>query len=144
VSAKKKGTEASRLSQELLEKGSKLYLATVDGKRSDDFVIVLSKWADPVRFALDDSEREGLNLVAKTGDLTPQQRGDLIRRVHATMVAGWGGPGFEGIEFTPENLKAWIQANPQHAEAIDARSAADRFFTEASASSSSGSATNDD
>jgi hypothetical protein len=136
--------EASSLDQELLDSGSKLYLKTIDGKDSDDYVVVLSKWNDAVRFELDDNERAGLQLVARQGSMSHRERGDLIRRIHVSMVAGWGGPGFKGKEFTPENVEAWIRANPQHAEAIDDRSSSDRFFTKASTSSSSGSGTSDD
>jgi len=141
MTTKNQGTEASKLDRELLEKGSKLTLKTVDGKDSDDWVVVLSKWADPVRFELDDSEREGLQLMAREGKISAKDRGDLIRRCHVRMVAGWGGPGFENLEFNQENVEAWIRDNPQHAEAIDARSGADRFFTCASVASSTGSAT---
>jgi len=141
MTAKDKGKEASKLDRELLEKGSKLTLKTVDGKDSDDWVVVFSRWADSVRFELDDTEREGLQLMARTGKISAKDRGDLIRRCHVRMVAGWGGPGFDDLEFTQDNVEAWIRDNPQHAEAIDARSGADRFFTYASSSSSTGSAT---
>jgi hypothetical protein len=152
--AGKKRREATQLSQELLDSGSKLYLVGDDGKPSNDFVVVLSKWNDAVRFELDDTEREGLQLLAKEGVMPHQVRGDLIRRVHCQMVASWGGTTtswealggktFDQAEFNQENVKTWIRANPQHAEAIDDRSATDRFFTKASTSSSSGSGTSDD
>ena len=112
MTAKVNGKEASRLNRELLEKGSKLYLKTVDGKDSDDWVVVLSRWADPVRFELDDTEREGLRIMALEGKISAATRGELIRRCHVRMVAGWGGPGFDDLEFNQDNVEAWIFDNP--------------------------------
>jgi hypothetical protein len=134
---------ASWFDRKLLDKGSKLYLKTVDGKDSGDWVRVLSRWSDPVRFELDDTEREGLRIVAREGDLPTEKRAELLRRCHLKMIVGWGGPGFDGIEFTEENVDAWLRDNPQHAEAVDNRSGADRFFTKARSGSSSGSDTSD-
>jgi hypothetical protein len=139
-----KGREASQLDPELLERGSKLYLKAADGQDSDDWVLVFSRWADPVRFTLDDTQRRGSREMAAKGKISHQLRGQLIREVHAAMIADWGGPSFEKKKPTQEEKIAWLKLNPQHGEAIDDRCSADRFFMKASDSSSSGSETKSD
>jgi hypothetical protein len=130
-----------RLDPERLASGSKLYLLDEYGRKTDDWVVVLSRWADPVRFTLDDTEREGTKALATTGELSHELRGQLIRRVHASMILDWGGPTFgDGWpeEPTDENKIAWIKDNPNHADQIDTRSSSDRFFMMPSGGSSTG------
>lgn len=139
-----KGREASQLDPELLERGSQLYLKAEDGQDSDDWVLVLSRWADPVRFTLDDTQRRGRREIATKGKISHQVRGELIREVHAAMIASWGGPSFEGRDCNQEEKIAWLKLNPQHGEAIDDFCSNDRYFMKASASSRTGSGTKSD
>lgn len=142
------GREASQLDPELLEKGSKLYLKDRDGQDSDDWVLVFSRWADPVRFTLDDTQRRGRREIATRGKISHQVRGELIREVHAAMIAGWGGSTkldvfdnktLDEVEPTDQAKLAFLRASPQHGEAIDDHCSNDRLFMKASASSRTGS-----
>lgn len=133
-----KRKEASELDPEALQKGRRLYLKAADGRTdSDDWVQVRSRWSDPVRFTLDDTQRRGRQEVAKSGTMSFETRGGLIREVHAAMIAGWGGSKawaaldgktFDEAEPTDENKLAWLKANPQHGEAIDDACSSDDFF----------------
>jgi hypothetical protein len=140
---KKGGKDSYSLDIAKLDTGVKMILKTIDGQDSDDFVMVRSRWSDPVRFAVDDADSAIAMKRASTGKVSTKDRAEIIRSIHVVMIANWKlskpGPTWPSSKPNEKQIEAWLKAHPHYAEAIDLKASDTRLFMLVERSSSTGS-----
>lgn len=116
--------------------GVKVPLNTPDGKPTEHYIVIRSRWSDSFQAAQAEVHRNDLVAMAEKGKDAPAQ--DPVER-HATLcaalVSGWS---FEQ-ECTPDNIREFLKQAPQLRDMIDRYASNDaRFFGKPSSDSTAG------
>lgn len=123
--------------RDLANQGKKVPLYLPDGTKTEEYIVVRSRWSDQVQQAnrLAAEKIKKFHLENPNDDLD-QAIEDAKQDVLVASIAGWSCED----EFTPEAVKELLIAAPQLAAEIDRIGASDtRFFQSASSHSSDGS-----
>ena len=106
--------------------GRKVFLADpANGKLTDDWLIIRSRWCDEFQEAKSVAVQNAFN-DAKDGSAATRKAAEEDRRFDllCALVGGWS---FE-TPFTPDAVKAFLREAPQIVDQIDRLAVKDSFF----------------